>query len=681
MTNEWKAKQLKLDDAIQKIPMGSHIYAGNMAASPQLLMDSLVLPQYGMVDTEIIQFFPGSLHPSYMAEETSKRFRANTFYVTRPLSNSIREGWSDYTPLSISDIPRLIRNGQIKVDVVLLKVAPPDESGMCNLGIGLDITPEVIAKASLVIAEVNEHMPRTCGQSAIPSAIIHYWVENNAPLMNMEQLFVPVPLSQEEQDVYDEIGRHIAGAIEDGSTLHVGLGKAPNYVLKHLHSHQHLGIHTELLTDGLMRLIQSGAVDNSNKTFMPGKTVISHCFGSQELYDYIHNNQDLEFTPLSRINHVETIGSNPKMVAIDEGFEVDLTGQVCSESRGYEFLGGFGGKSDFTRGAMASEGGKAFVVMPSTHDKGRAPSIVTAFRKGTGVVLTRAEVQHVCTEYGIAYLYGKTIRERSLSLIEISHPKFRDNLLKFAKQHNYVSQTQPGHSFKGSYPSEWESVYIARNGNRVLIRPIKAVDEGHVKDFFHKLSDRSIYMRYFKHIRSLPQLVLQKFTDIDYSRDMALAALYPPEEANHEMVGMAQWVIDTHDGVPEIAFQVLDEWQGQGLGKYLLYRLIEIAQDSGHIKVKADVLCDNTAMNKTFERAGYPFERKAEFGVYSYVFDITGKPVPLPPAETKPQAKPGTSRPPEVAGKPSANGGLFKALGSTLKKITQRGKSNESDSR
>jgi GNAT superfamily N-acetyltransferase len=301
--------------------------------------------------------------------------------------------------------------------------------------------------------------------------------------------------------------------------------------------------------------------------------------------------------------------------------KVDLTGQVATDSIAHKFYGGIWSDDDSIRGARFSKGGKPIVVLASKSLQGRS-NIVFELPPGTGVSITRSDVEYVVTEYGTAYLYGKSIRERCLTLIEIAHPDFRQNLLAQAKAKRYISQSQPGRSFGSIYPAELECLHATKQNKSVFVRPIKVADEDHLRDFFYKLSDHSVYLRYFRKLKSMPQRILQKTADVDYSTEMALVVLSPPDTSQNELVAIGHWVSDPRGGLPEIAFQVRDDWQGEGLGTYLFQRLVEIAKTMGLPKLKADVLADNKGMNVIFEHSGVPSTRTSDFGVITYTFDL-----------------------------------------------------------
>ncbi len=608
----WNSKKQSLSRVIEKIPPGSHLFISNGSTSPYTLIETMVQPEFALVDMEIVQFL--NIGPMPYLEAGTKRFRTKTFFVDDTLYQYVKEGGGDYAPLAVSAIPRLVHEELLRIDVALIKVSPPNSDGMCSLGTGVDMMKEMVHHAKLVIAEVTSHMPFTHGESLISCDDIDYWVENNRPLLNYNS-----PAGKDS--VLQKIGSELAEYIPNGATLRIGLGEVANAVVPFLKGKKHLGLHTEVLTDGLRHLIQNGVIDNSQKNFHPGKSIVSHCLGSSDLYKFVDQNPQIEFYPLAYTNAWHNIARNYKMTTVIEAKEIDLTGQVCTESKGPSFHGGFGGTTDFIRGTMLAEEGQSFVVLRSTKNKGLSSSIVSFFEPGTGVAVTRADVHHVATEYGVARLYGKTIRERCLALIEIAHPNFRDQLLKAAKQCNYISKQQPGYSFKSRYPSEWEYEFISKKSQKLLIRPVKATDEDKVRDFFHSLSDRNIYLRYFRQLRSLPHQVLQGFVDIDYSRNMSLVVINSASKAQ-EIVGIGQWVMDENDNIPDLAFQIQDDWQGHGLGSYLMKRLIEIAQSYQITHLKADVLAENTPMLRVFEHIDYPITKKAEFGVITLVIEI-----------------------------------------------------------
>jgi len=623
-TIPWDSKEITLDQVPEKIANGSHVYIGSTASTAEAILGAIV-DSWKLRDIQIIQMIPGGNLPHL--QENVDRFRTSSFFSFTTTAfykteETAREGLADYTPVSISAIPRLLEEGKLTVDVAVIKVTKPHK-GFCSLGLGVECTRDFIKQAKTVIAEVTSHMPWTEGHSKISVNEIDWWILHDEPLKTTEELWPEFVHHSHSypQEVLNGIGKNLVKEIADGATLKFGLSPISYSVFPYLHLRKNLGLHTDVLTEPLFRLQQDGVITNTNKSIDTGTTVVSQAHGSQELYDFLDRNPAIEFQPSSYVNDHQVMGRIKNLVAIVGALKVDLTGQVATDSIAHKFYGGVWSVDDTIRGARFSKGGKPIVALPSKSLQGRS-NIVFALPPGTGVSITRSDVELVVTEYGTAHLYGKPIRERCLALIEIAHPDCRQELLAEAKNRHYISESQPGYSFKSKYPEEFECVHTTRNGKAVFVRPIKAVDEDMLRNFFHKLSDHSVYLRYFRKMPSMPQRILQKFTDVDYSSDMALIALYPHDSSNPELVGIAQWISDPHDGIPEVAFQVRDDWQGQGLGKFLFLRLVEISKFFGVSRFKADVLVDNKAMKGVFDGAGVPCTRRSEFGVITYVFTM-----------------------------------------------------------
>jgi GNAT superfamily N-acetyltransferase len=405
-------------------------------------------------------------------------------------------------------------------------------------------------------------------------------------------------------------------------------------VVPFLHQRKNLGLHTDIYTNQMFRLQQQGIINNSQKNIDRGYTVVAQAHGSAELYEFLHRNPAIEFQPTSYVSDPHILAKIDNLIVIEGALKVDLTGQVVTDSLAHKFYGGVWSTDHSIRGAQFSKGGKPIVILPSRSSAGRS-NILFELPPGTGVTVTRSDVEWVVTEYGIANLYGKSIRDRCLALIEIAHPEFRSQLLEHAKRYKYLSDSQSGASLFGHYPASFECLHLTKTGKPVFVRPIKAKDEDRLRQFFHKLSNHSVYLRYFRRMESLPQRVLQKYSDIDYHSDMALVVLSPPPRTSitnnssmgaSEMVAIGQWIADPRPNVvnapPEIAFQVRDDWQGEGLGKYLFQRLVEMSQsgDRTTTQFKADVLADNKGMRHIFETSGVPFQKRTEFGVVTYTF-------------------------------------------------------------
>lgn len=407
-------------EAVSAVQSGARIYLHGQAATPNRLIEAIVtrLRERALTDLEFLHLH--TVGPATYADpEFVDRVRVTNFFVGPNLRSRINHRNVDYLPCFLSEIPGLIRSGKRKVDVALIHVSPPDAHGFCSLGTSVEATRAAVEVASLVIAQVNDRMPRTHGDSLIHVDRIRYAVRVSEPI------FETTPSSPGPVEL--RIGEHAAGLIEDGSTLQMGIGSVPDAVLVALKNHRDLGIHTEMWTDGALDLILSGAVNNRLKKVHPGKTVSSFILGTRKVYDFIHDNPSVIQLDAAYVNHPGVISRNPKVVAINSAVEVDLTGQVCADSIGDRIISGVGGQVDFITGASMSEGGKAIIALPSRTHQG-ASRLTPVLKQGAGVVTTRAHVHHVITEYGVADLYGKTIAERARSLIAIAHPDDREKL-------------------------------------------------------------------------------------------------------------------------------------------------------------------------------------------------------------------------------------------------------------
>lgn len=617
--SDWQNKRLSFEQVAEKIPNGSDVYIGSTAATEYQTIQSVVNSKQALRDIHILQFIPGGELPHLDAE--SANIRTTAFYPFGKTAQKVEQGIADYSPISSAKLHRLINEKHIKIDVAIVKLTPPKKQGYCSLGIGVDFSLEAIKNATLVIAEINHHMPWTTGQSLVHRDQIDWWTEHHAPLPTADQLFPGFSDWKLPTHIISAIAENVMFEIPDGATLKFDMTALTNDLAPYLSQRQDLGLHTDVLSDQLMELHKSGVINNRRKNINQGKTLVAHAFGSQVLYDYVDQNPDIEFHPSYRVNRIDKVAEQENLVAIISGLKVDLSGQVAIDSVGKRFYAGVGSVDDTIRGAGYSRNGKPIIAMPSISSKGNS-NIVFDLPQGTGVIITRLDVHYVITEYGTAFLLGKSLRERCLALIAIAHPKFREQLLQQAKSSFLIHSQQPGHSFRSDYPKQWESLHQGKHPQPVLVRPIKAVDEDKLRAFFHQLSDQNVYMRYFARVQSLPQKVLKQYSDINYSTDMALVAVSPPQTAQHEIIGIAQWIADTDDQIPEIAFQVRDDWLGEGLGVYLFRQLIDIARQQQIPKLKADVLSDNKAMNIIFENSGLSYRKKQEFGINTFIFEL-----------------------------------------------------------
>jgi 4-hydroxybutyrate CoA-transferase len=411
-------------EAVRFIKSGMHIYLGGGAGVPQALERAMVHRADQLENVEVIHVltFAGG---EYMALEYCKSFRHKALFIGNNSRLAVNQGRADYVPVFLSEAPQLFRDGSLPLDLAMIQVSPPDEHGYCSYGVEVGVTKPAAEAAKLVIAEINSQMPRVLGDSFIHLSQIDYIVEVNYPLPEIN----PRTITTEQR----KIGQFIAEMIPNEATLQVGIGAIPNAVLRELDGKQDLGIHTELFSDGVVELVKKGVITNRAKTLHPGKIVAGFVLGSQELYDFVDDNPMIELHPSDYVNDPFVIAKNKKMIAINSAIEVDLTGQVCADSIGDCFYSGIGGQLDFIRGAAHSEGGKPIIALPSTTKNG-VSRIVPRLKDGAGVVTSRGDIHYVVSEFGVASLHGKSVRERARELIRIAHPDFRPELAEFVRR-------------------------------------------------------------------------------------------------------------------------------------------------------------------------------------------------------------------------------------------------------
>jgi acyl-CoA hydrolase/GNAT superfamily N-acetyltransferase len=586
------------------IRRGDRIFVGTACAEPQHLVGALAghvrADPRAVADTEILQVWTlgvtphGSLPPN---------LRHNSFFIGNGIRDAVNRGLADYTPIFLSQLPDLIRRRIVPIDVALIQVSLPDEHGFFSLGVSVDIVKAAVEHASLVIAQVNPRMPRVHGDGFVSVDEIDFLAVHEEPVLEFE---ASVP-----DEIARGVGRYVARIVQDGDTIQVGYGSLPNAILSALTGKKHLGVHTELLTDGIVSLMRDGVVDNSRKTLDRGKTIASFCMGRRETYDFIDGNPAVELRGIDYTNDPLVIARQERMTAINSALEIDLTGQATAESIGMRFYSGIGGQADFMRGATLARGGKTILALQATAENGEVSRIVPFVRQGAGVTLNRGDIQYVVTEYGIAYLHGKNIRERAMALIAIAHPRFRPGLVWQAKELNLIYRDQafiPGKS--GEYPEHLEARKATRTGLAILLRPVRITDEQLLKDFFYSLSDRSLYTRFMTARREMPHEQLQQYTVIDYTREMVILAVVEKEH-QEVVVGLAEYYLDEDTLTANVAFTVRDTYQNKGIGTELLTYIVFLAKREGLHALTAEVLVENKAMLRVFGKLGLPTETTA----------------------------------------------------------------------
>ncbi|MCU0772219.1 MAG: GNAT family N-acetyltransferase [Verrucomicrobia bacterium] len=614
---DWKEKYhstiLSADQAVARIKPGQRIFIGTGCAEPLELVRALTRRAYELPDTEIIHLLTFGEAP-YAHRELAQYFRTNSFFIAENVRGIIQEGLGDYTPIHLSDVPRLFSSGQLPLDAALIQVSPPDAQGMVSLGVSVDIVKTAAENASLVIAQVNSRMPRTHGDSFLHVHELDW-------LVPVEEDLIEIPEPPVDEDTR-QIGENLAALIEDGSTLELGIGRIPQALMGFLKGKRDLGIHTEMISDGIVDLIQVGAVTGSRKTLDKGKVVTSFCLGTRKLYDFIDDNPTFAFHPTEYVNSPFVISEQHKMVAINVALEIDLTGQVCADSIGAKFFSGVGGQVDFNRGASKARGGKAIIAIPSTAQGGTISRIVTHLSPGAGVVTTRAGVNYVVTEYGVAYLHGKSIQERAMALICIAHPKYRAQLLREAIEARYLSAElaeKEGKLVVG--PKELRTTHLLYDGTQILFRPIHPTDEPAMRDLFYTLSEQSKFYRFMGHLKRVPRSQIEDFIYIDHRSEVTIVGVLH-EAHGEDIIAVGSYYLDPKTNKAEVAFTVTDKWQRHGIGTFMLKHLARIARRNGISGFTAEVLSENRGMRTVFDHSEFKVASKYRGDVYSYELDF-----------------------------------------------------------
>ena len=599
-------KVVAAEEAIAKIKRGSRVFVGTGCGEPQHLIRSMVKnPQ--LQDIMLYQMLSYTF-ADYVDDPTfANRFNLKLFFISKIMRKAAFEGKIDYIPAYLSKIPRLFASHRIGLDVALVQVSPPDHFGYCSLGVSVDITRSAMEHAHLVIAQVNPCMPRTWGDSFVHVDEIDYLVPKDEPL-------VETMVDVGDNEISKRIGHFVSELVEDGATLQIGFGYLPNAILRYLDHKHDLGIHTQLITDGLLPLFDKGVITNKKKTLLPGRVVASLCMGSEQLYQFVDNNPAFYFRSSEFVNDPTVIARNDNLVSISSALEVDLTGQVCSDSMGHLFYSGIGDQVDFLRGSAMSKGGFSIIAMPSTACNGNVSRIVPYLSEGSGVATTRADVNFVVTEYGIAELQGKSIFQRVMELTQIAHPKFRDQLIQTAKGRHYIfadqlTPTQEDLLFLEGY----KSTLKIKNGKTLHFRPLLPSDEFAYRNFFYSLQEETIYYRFFYQMKLFSHEVIQKqWASVDYRKNMSMIGLVQ-RGGHQEIVAIGTYAQEDATSA-EVAFVVREDFQGMGIASYLLEILEGIAKENDYERFTATVLQDNQGMLSVFRKRYPKAELKATGG-------------------------------------------------------------------
>ncbi|SNY54619.1 Acyl-CoA hydrolase [Arsukibacterium tuosuense] len=583
----------------QLLKSGNRIFIGSHAAVPTALIDDLINHANSLHDIEIVQLV--TLADNKWAEPQYQHlFKVNTFFIGgEKIRQAVAEGRADYTPCFMTDIPALFTDGVLPLDAALIMVSPADEHGYHSLGVSVDVVAAAAKAAKTVIAQVNPQMPITYGQSFIHRDDIDtfYYADQALPEAAMPELDART----------ERIGQYVSLLVEDGATVQLGVGRICAAVTRYLSNHKDLGLHSEMITDGVLELIKKGVINNRRKTFHPGKSVVSFCIGSKALYQFVDQNPHIGFYPSEYVNSPANIARNDKMVAINSAIEVDLTGQVVSDSIGHHFYSGIGGQVDFSRGASMSNGGKPIIALPSTAKNGTISRIVPHIRQGAGVVTSRGHVHYVVTEFGVASLRGKSVRERALELIRVAHPKFRSQLLAEVRKFYWVPHYQIQTPVEVAELGAVGFKELQINGESFDLRPLNPSDERRLQEFFYSHTKETLQMRYNTVPTQMSREKSCTLVSVDQTQDLALC-IVKQKGSVVEIQAIGRYYLIKDNNSCEVAFVTREKHQGKGMAKTLLQEMIDIAGSRKLSKMFAYVRAENKPMLSVFTKAG--FKRK-----------------------------------------------------------------------
>lgn len=621
--SDWQDKYRDMimspNKALSEVKSGNRVFLGTGCGEPVVLVEALVKKSKKLADVEIVELLTKGNAP-YVDRKYADIFKVNSFFIGKNVRDLYQEGRGDYTPILMFDIPALLRSGKLPLDVALIQVSPPDKRGKMSLGISVDIVKSATENASLVIAQVNSQMPWTRGDSLIDIYDLDILVPADVDLIERDQHASP--------EITQNIAALVAALVPDGSTIQFGLGSTPGYgrlplaVAPFLKDKKDLGVHTELISDEIMELMEAGVITGKYKAVDRGKVIGSFCMGSRKLYDYVDDNPVFSFRPTEYVNDANVIGKHNNMIAINMALEVDLTGQINSDSEGGNFYSGIGGQVDFNRGAARSSGGRPIIMLPSVNTSGQS-RIVARLSPGSGVVISRGTVHYVVTEYGSAYLHGKSVQDRTLALISIAHPEHRAQLLKEAVEAKYIREefADVEGKFVVASQSYMKTKHLLKDGTEINFRPIHPTDEPRVRDLLYDLSQETIYYRFMSHLERFGQRQIQNFVYIDHRQDVAIVGILP-EAYGDEIIAVGRYYLDESTNRAEVAFVIRDEWQNKGLGSFVFKHLVNIAKANGITGFTAEVLRNNNRMQAIFNHSGLNVTSAIEEGVYSFIMDF-----------------------------------------------------------
>ncbi len=610
----WKNKVVSPKEVLSKIEPGMTIFLGTGMAEPRTLVKHLMASEENNLrDLELIQLVSiGDTIP--IDERYSWKFRLRTFFSGWIASEAINAGRVDLIPSRFSKIPGLFKSGSIHIDAAFIQISPPDENGYACL-VGVDVERHAMEAAHLVVGEINEHAPRIMGDTLVHVDEFTYFVESTEL-----PLYIPRwPL----EDIFLKIAANIAAVVKDGSCISLGIGPLFEALAVQLATKKNLGIHSPFFTDSLMDLVKSGAVTNRHKGVLLGKSAASYLMGTDKLMHWLDRNPLVDFQPLDVITDPEIIGSNDRMMAILPARKIDLTGNVALPTGKGDITAGPGNVQELFMGAALSKKGRTIFGLPSRNING-LPNIVLSVDNLPFQFTNRESMDLVATEYGVASLVGKSMRERAQELIDIAHPDDREELVSQAKAAKLLYADQIFFPESGHlYPSKISCSHEFKNGLKVNFRPIKPSDEEKMRDLFYRFSDQAVYSRYFSSIKTMPHKKMQEYVNINYRWVMSIVGVVEVSSRTEKIIAEARYARLNQDSFADAAFIVDEDYQGKGIASYLFELLIRAAREEGIAGFTADVLSTNKSMLKVFEKAPFPVQTVLSRGVYELTIPFT----------------------------------------------------------
>ncbi len=602
--DDYIGKKKKLDEAVGMIKSGQRVFIGSYCGEPQYLVKGLAERSRRLSDIEIIRLMSAeTTHLTAIADKTNDQsLNIRSIYLGSAKSKELAKNFRFYTPMNLSEVPRLFATRLIPINVALIQVSPPDDFGWMSLGVSVDVTMAAARSADVVIAQVNARMPTVLGQSFIHVNDVEAVVEHDEDLLTIGSVQIP--------QRSDMIGKHIARLIEDGSTLQIGLDAASQATSLALSRKNDLGIHSQFLTVDMMRLYSLGVISNKNKGFNNGKMVAGCAVGTRDLYEFLDTNPAVDFYPFDYVNDIDIISRHNRMVSMNVAQQMDLTGQVSCDAQAYTLYAGVSGIPDFVRGSNRCKDGKSIIMMHATTQDRKKSRIVPLFER-TIVTIPREDVRWVVTEFGVANLFGKSTQERALAIISIAHPDFREELLFEAKKLGMVGNERTlGESARGVYPVRFEE-RIEIDGEKILFRPAKPVDERRIQEHFYHLEKTDVVSRFFHEKTRFVRQDMQGMFQLDYIKDMTIIGVVG-QSGFEKVAAVGSYYLEQSDNTAEVAFSVSKEYQGKGLGKILIRKLAEIARENGIAGLFAVTNPGNKSMIGLFRKL--PYKVKTQLG-------------------------------------------------------------------